>query len=113
MDEKTSTIRPKIKNDLYANPMVESAKKVMTKEQIEEYEKEGEYLFQNDFNTTQEGSAEPKKPELAEYALAALRSGLHPRDLRDGELDVLYSFCGPKWYEKFGYTADEVPTPQK
>jgi hypothetical protein len=98
-------------NDLFNNPMIDSAKKAMTQEQIDEYKKIGKYMFSQNFNTTEVGSVE-KKPEISDilqYAIEGLKSGLHPSELSKEELSALVEIYGDKWYENYGYFKEEVP----
>lgn len=92
--------------------MINSAKKALTAEQQQEYKKIGEYMYNNtDYNTI-ETSMVNKKPsvsELAHYALESVKAGGHPRDLSDDELSSLKQIYGPKWFEKFDYTENDIP----
>lgn len=92
-------------NDLFDNPMVDMAKKALTPEQIEEYKRIGEYMYQTDYSRiTEFGSKAPQATddELFVYASQALRSGLETSDLSDKEIAILSKRLGEKWYETFG-----------
>jgi hypothetical protein len=100
--------------DLFNNPMVEAAKRNMTKEQIEEYKRVGEYMYKHtNFNAVDVGSGikEPTNEELAKYAECALRSGGDPKDLTDGEIVALIQKYGEKWYENFCLQKDDIRLP--
>jgi hypothetical protein len=100
--------------DLFNNPMVEAAKKSMTPEQLEEYKRVGEYLYNNDVYKVSEIGSKVKKPESHDfilYATEALKSGGSPHDLSGAELRSLIDVYGENWYERFGFTQDEVPKP--
>lgn len=98
--------------DLFNNPMIDAAKKAMTPEQLEEYKRIGQYMY----NTVDFGSVEatvietkPTIAELARYAETALRSGAMPTDLSEPELQAMSQVHGEKWYEKFDLKAEDVP----
>lgn len=101
-------------NDLFNNPMVEAAKKAMTPEQREEYKRIGEYMYNTDIYKIKEvGSRvkEANEEDLVIYATQALQSGLDPLDLSQEELRAMINIYGENWYERYGYTRDEVPKP--
>lgn len=98
--------------DLFNNPMVNSAKKALTAEQQEEYKKVGEYMYKNmNYNSVETTmiNNKPSNQDLAFYAIEAIKSGGHPRDLSEPELNALSQIYGSKWYEKFDYTEKDVP----
>jgi hypothetical protein len=100
--------------DLFNNPMVEAAKKSMTPEQLEEYKRVGEYMYNNDVYKVSEVGSKVKQPENSDlilYATEALKSGGNPHDLSGAELRALIDVYGEKWYERFGFEQDEVPKP--
>jgi hypothetical protein len=100
--------------DLFNNPMVEAAKKSMTPEQLEEYKRVGEYMYNNDVYKVSEIGSKVKQPENSDlilYSTQALKSGGSPHDLSGAELRALIDVYGDKWYERFGFTQDEVPKP--
>ena len=102
-------------NDLYDNPMIRSAKKQLTKEQLEEYKRIGEYMYnnvdyhQNDVKASKIKESNPT--DLLTYAVQALKSGGDPKDLTPQEINMLVSVYGDKWYEKFGLEEQDVPNP--
>lgn len=98
--------------DLFNNPMVDSAKRALNDEQKEEYKRIGNYMYNNqNYNTIETGSQVKvaDSTELLFYASQALKSGGDPYDLTQPELQALSQFYGNKWYEKFGFTQEEVP----
>jgi hypothetical protein len=98
--------------DLFNNPMVTSARKAMTPEQIENYKKIGEYMYNNpSFKFAEQGTNVKKadSKDFLEYAVHALRSGGDPNDLSQEEIRELVSAYGEKWYENFGFLESEVP----
>ena len=100
--------------DLFNNPMVEAARKAMTPEQIEEYKRIGEYMYNNEvYKISEVGSKikQPEKEDLILYATEALKSGGNPHDLSQQELRALIDIYGERWYERFGFEESEVPKP--
>ena len=100
--------------DPFNNPMIESAKKAMSPEQIAEYKKVGEYMYNNDvYKVSEVGSKikQPEKVDLILYATECLKSGGSPHDLSQPELRALIDIYGDKWYERFNFEEDEVPKP--
>lgn len=107
MDEKKEI-------DLFNNPMVDAARKAMTPEQVEDYKKIGEYMYNSvNYQIAETGSKvkAPTEENLILYASEGLKAGLDPMDLSDEELRALIQVYGEQWYEKFGYKEDEVPKP--
>ena len=97
------------KNDLFNNPMVESALKALTPEQLEEYERIGKYMFQTDFTATQGPDPEKEMKEAIFYIREGLKSGLHPEDLSPKELEIMYDVYGDDWGAEYGYERREMP----
>ena len=100
--------------DPFNNPMIESAKKSMSPEQLAEYKRIGEYMYNNEvYKVSEIGSKvkEPEKADLILYATESLKSGGSPYDLSQPELRALIDVYGDKWYERFDLEADEVPKP--
>jgi len=97
--------------DVFNNPMVENAKKMLTPEQIEEYKKIGEYMYSNDTLKEIENKSFDKVNNdeyILRYASEALNSGLSPLDLTQTELETLKKIYGDNWYEKFGLTIKDI-----
>jgi hypothetical protein len=97
--------------DLFNNPMVQAARNQMTKEQQEEYARIGEHLFSDEALQVMESGKVRKASEedLLTYALAALRSGLHPQELTPPEVMAVQKAKGPHWYKEFGWKKADVP----
>jgi len=92
--------------DLFNNPFVNYAKKHMSQTQIDDYKKMGEKYFSCwDF---EKGSPE----EILDVAVAelseAIKSGLHPVDLESNDIEILKTKLGKNWYERFGYTEEDL-----
>lgn len=99
--------------DLFDNPMINNAMKALTPEQKKEYEEIGKYMFKTDYAKTalKDKTIDPEKElnDLVNYSLNAIKSGLHPSDLSEKELRILFEIKGDKWYEEFGFTFEEIP----
>jgi hypothetical protein len=107
MEEKVSS-----SNDLFDNPMIRSAMKALSPEQLEEYKRIGEYMYKtNNFTKENPTNIDPEEEirNILFYTTEDLKAGLHPQDLTPKELQILYDVVGETWYEQYGYTKEEVP----
>jgi hypothetical protein len=99
-DESATDLVQRMNPDLY-----NQAKGMMTPEQIEEYKKMGEKMY----NTVDFGASEilnnPDDPlaESVAYISEAIKSGLHPSFLDENEVKVMEDACGEEWYKHFGW----------
>lgn len=101
--------------DLFDNPMVSQARKGLTPDQLDDYKRMGEYMYNNtDYSTLTVGSKveEPGDAELVAYASEALKAGGDPFDLTEKELSALIDAYGETWYIKFSLEKHEVPKPK-
>lgn len=92
--------------NLFNNPFVEYAKKHMNQQQIDDFKKMGEKYFAGwDF---EKGNPE----EILDIATAelseAIKSGLHPIDLETNDIEILKTKLGKNWYERFGYSEEDL-----
>ncbi len=97
--------------DTNISQIVQRAKNALTEEQKEEYKKIGEYMFtKTNYQTLEMGStlSDPTEQDILFYATEALKSGGEPKDLSVKELQILSNVYGEKWYEKFGFTENEL-----
>ena len=101
------------KNDLFNNPLVNSAMKALTPEQVEEYEQIGKYMFSTNYDdkNPKPKSLEDETVKGLMYIRESLKAGLHPRDMETKEIQLMYEIYGSKWYEEFDYDESEVPKP--
>jgi hypothetical protein len=99
--------------DIFSNPMVENALKAMSPEEVANYKKIGEEMYGNiNFeDSTIINNIGAPSADAAVYIESGLNSGLHPADLDVNELYCMVDVHGEKWYEKWGYTREEVPEP--
>lgn len=95
---------------LFDNPMIDRALKALTPEQVENYQKIGQQMY-GDVNFTDNKILSNLNPPMAEavgYIEIGLKSGLHPNDLEENEIKLLEETFGATWYERYGYSRDEV-----
>jgi hypothetical protein len=106
MSQNSSTI----KNDLFDNPMVSSAIKSLSDEQLLHFKEVGEHLYGNvDFEGSRVLNSLPAPmSEAVSFVLEGIKSGLHPSDLTDDEKAILKDTYGENWYIKWGYTKEDL-----
>ena len=102
-------------SDLFTNPMVQQAKQAMTQEQLDEYKRIGEEMYNTVDFVNSEIIDNPSLPgskslhdstpqeiiEAVAYIVEAMKSGLHPDYLDDNEKEVCKAFYGDDWKSKF------------
>ncbi len=89
-------------NDLFNNPFVRAARERMTPEQLEQYQKEGRYLW---------SQMEQVYDPLADYANDVeeqLKSGCHPSYLSKDEMLMMENRYGNEWCKKFGWESTSL-----
>lgn len=101
--------------DLFNNPMVDRARQSMTKEQIEEYESIGKYMYDNVKMETVNSAGVMNNNNLTQemldaidYVEASIRSGQHISTLEENEKMLLKEAYGEKWYEKYGFVEADL-----
>lgn len=94
-------------SSLWDNAMVRDAKAKMSKEDIEQYKKIGEQFYK-DMDFQQGNSIDNIIKESVAYLSSLLNSGLLPHNLDKDEKRVLKEIYGEKWYEKWGYTENDL-----
>lgn len=102
-------------SDLFNNPMVQQAKQAMTPEQLDEYQRIGEAMYNSVDFVNSEVINNPDNPipgkalndctpheiiEAVAYIVEAIKSGLHPDYLDESERDVCKAFYGDDWIDK-------------
>ena len=96
MNDQIARVNP----DLY-----QQASGSMTPEQIAEYKRMGDDMYNTvDFETSTILTNEdtPMIDAIA-YTSEALKSGLHPSFLTADELRIMEEYKGKEWYKAFGY----------
>jgi len=95
--------------DLFNNPMVNSAKNAMSKEDLKRYEDWGHAVFDDiDYETTSITQYPPPMLNALAYIEDSLNSGQHPSTLTKDELSILSEMLGEEWYLKWGYTKEDL-----
>ena len=98
-------------NSLYDNPMVESARQNMTKEQLEAYKSQGESMYNSiDFvdNNGKSRNAPEELLDAASYIINSINSGMHISYLEENERLLLEDVLGKEWYTNFGYVQEDL-----
>jgi len=98
-------------NSLYDNPMVESARQNMTKEQLEAYKSQGESMYNSiDFvdNNGKSRNAPEELLDAASYIINSINSGMHISYLEENEKFLLEDVLGKEWYTNFGYVQEDL-----
>jgi hypothetical protein len=100
----------KIAYNLFDDPMINNAVKNLTPEQVEHYKNIGKEMYGSiDFEKSKVlNNIPPYMDESLAYISSGLRSGILPKDLEKEEIAVLEECYGKEWYEKFGYTKDDL-----
>ncbi len=101
------------KVSLWSNPMIDAARKAMSPEDLEKYDKLGQSLYKDiDFISSEVIDEDSKYPMFIRDAIAyiyeSLKSGIHPSMLTKEEIQVMTNFDGETWYEKWGYIKDDL-----
>jgi hypothetical protein len=96
--------------DVFDNPAADLAIKQLTPEQREHYREVGEAMYGrvNFPDAKVLDSMPPPMAECAAYIADGLRSGLLPSALSEDEVHVAVEAWGDKWWEQFGFTAEEA-----
>ena len=94
------------------NPFVKNALSSLTPEQLKQYQKVGEQMFGSvDFQDSEVlNNMIPPVDDAAAYIVEGLKAGLHPSALDVDETRVMVEVYGESWYEKWGWTKDDVET---
>jgi hypothetical protein len=105
-----SSSKPLNQNDLFNNPMVNEAKKHLSKETLDNLKAYGEEMFSVDFETlgTKTSNDDSTSEEVLIQLDIMLRSGIHPSDLTFEEKDFLKEYVGKTWYEKYGWLENDL-----
>ena len=95
--------------DLFNNPMVTAAKKAMSPEELERYQKIGESLYGSiDFEKNNTNNVPPPMVEALAYVEESIKSGQHPSTLDENEKALLADVYGDDWYKKWGYVEEDL-----
>jgi hypothetical protein len=101
-----------MQGSLFDNPAFQEMMKKMKPEELAEYKRMGEYMYSRDYEKKRMNEVvPPTNRDIIIYIREGLKSGLHPRDLSEKEIQIMWDEEGKEWYKEFGYTEDEVPKP--
>jgi hypothetical protein len=92
--------------NLFNNPAIQAAKKALSPEDAAHYNTMGEEFY-GKMNFDKMAEIDPVE-EASAYIVDGLRSGLHPSFLEENEKEVLTEYFGEKWYETWGWTAEDL-----
>ena len=100
-------------SDLFNNPMVNNALKAMSKQDLENYKNIGEHLYNqvNFEDSTIINQLITPVEEAIAYVEEGIKSGLLPEDLDENEVILLHQTYGEEWYERYGFSRNQVPEP--
>ena len=109
-ETKVSTEVVRTTGNLFNNPMVESALKSMSVEELQRYKEIGERMYGTiDFEDSQIlNNVPPPMYEAGAYISEQLKSGLHPSMMDDDEKRLMEELFGKEWYKKWGYVEGDL-----
>jgi hypothetical protein len=97
------------KSDLFNNPMVESAKKAMTKKDLDHYQQLGESMYKDiNFETSSVNNLPQPMVDAAIYVESMIKSGMHPSLLDENDKNVMNEVYGDEWYKRYGYIKEDL-----
>jgi len=93
------------------NPVVRNALTKMSDEDLEGFLKFGEYMYNTVDHQNNEilKNAPPPTADAIRYIHEGLRAGLLPTDMEARERQLMEDTYGPKWYESYGFTEEDLP----
>jgi len=97
------------KSNLFDNPMVTSAKKAMTKKDLDKYQQLGESMYRDiNFETSIVNNLPQPMVDAAIYVESMIKSGMHPSLLDENDKNVMNEVYGDEWYKKYGYIKEDL-----
>jgi hypothetical protein len=96
--------------NLFNNPMIESALKALSPEDLERYREIGEKMYGTvDFEENKIlNNMPPPMYEAGAYICEQLKSGLHPSMMDEDEKRLMEELFGKEWYTKWGYVEGDL-----
>lgn len=96
--------------NLFNNPMVESALKAMSPDELLRYKEIGESMYGTvNFEDSQILNNMPLPMyEAGAYISEQLKSGLHPSMMDDDEKRLMEEIFGKEWYTRWGYVEGDL-----
>ena len=105
--EEQIDLRPQgeVTGTLFNNPMIDSALKALSPEDLERYKAIGESMYGTvDFQDSKILNNTPAPMyEAAAYLKELLKSGLHPSMMDSDEKRLMIELFGEEWYTEWGY----------
>jgi len=105
--EEQIDLRPQgeVTGTLFNNPMIDSALKALSPEDLERYKAIGESMYGTvDFQGSKILNNTPAPTyEAAAYLKELLKSGLHPSMMDSDEKRLMIELFGEEWYTEWGY----------
>ena len=100
---------------MFDSPMFQKMIENLSDEDREKYKRIGEYMYNSVDYEKNEILNKVKTPteEILGYIELALQSGISIEDLEPEERQYMKDQFGNKWYEKYGFTLDDIPEEEK
>lgn len=100
---------------MFDSPMFQNMIKNLSDEDKEKYKKIGEYMYNSVDYEKNEILNKVKTPteEILGYIELALQSGISLEDLEPEERQYMKDQFGNSWYEKYGFTLEDIPKEEK
>ena len=112
LETKVENYKPKgeVTGNLFTNPMIESALKALSPEELSRYRALGEDLYGTvDFEQNKILNNTPAPMyEAGAYLREQLKSGLHPSMMDDDEKRLMEELFGKEWYKEWGYVEGDL-----
>jgi hypothetical protein len=97
------------KSTLFDNPMIESARKAMSKKDLDRYQKLGESMYKDiNFETSSVNNLPQPMINAAIYVESMIKSGMHPSLLDENDKNAMLEVYGEEWYKKYGYVKGDL-----
>ena len=97
------------KSNLFDNPMVTSAKKAMSKKDLDKYQQLGESMYRDiNFETSSVNNLPQPMIDAGIYVESMIKSGMHPSMLNEDERNIMKEAFGAEWYKIFKYINEDL-----
>jgi hypothetical protein len=112
IETKTENLKPRgeVTGNLFNNPMIESALKALSQEELSRYRALGEEMYGTvDFEENKILNNTPAPMyEAGAYVREQLKSGLHPSMMDDDEKRLMEELFTKEWYKEWGYVEGDL-----
>lgn len=105
MSEKILDLEQRDSYNLFTDKSIQALYNELPDEEKVTYKKQGEYMYNKDYEGAN-NDLQSRMIEAAAYIVEGMKSGLRPSQLEESEREVMRSIYGPKWYEKYYFTAE-------